>query len=198
MRAPWRRPGTHWPARTWPRRPSTLARSSMATWSGCVRFGRECVVDPVCKSVTMDGRPVKKLGAIIILHYLNNANESQPTGRTISYRQLSGGNVHYPAFKTRVIEYIGSNFHQYPLQLVSTAELLGAKKQEFGDASVLIQVLPKLPVTVIVWRGDDKVRGNANVLFDDSAPRFLNTEDLAAVGTVRGESAHQSPDQDGP
>jgi hypothetical protein len=74
-------------------------------------------------------------------------------------------------------------FHHYPLQLVSAANLLGAMKREFGDASALIQVFPKLPVTVIVWKGDDEVRGSANVLFDDSAPRFLNTEDLAAVGS---------------
>jgi hypothetical protein len=146
-------------------------------------FGRECVIDPLCRSATIDGREVKELGAILILHYLANANEARPSGRTISYRQLPGGNVYYPAFKTRVIEYIGATFHHYPLQLVSAAKLLGAKKQEFGDASALIQVFPKLPVTVIVWKGDDEVRGSANVLFDDSAPRFLNTEDLAAVGS---------------
>jgi len=131
----------------------------------------------------MNGRNVKELGAILILHYLANANESQPTGKTISYRQLPGGNVHYPAFRARVTEDIGTVFHHHPSQLVAAAELIGGRKQEYGDASVMIPVFPKLPVTVIVWRGDDEVRGSANVLFDESAPRFLSTEDLAAVGT---------------
>lgn len=146
-------------------------------------FGRDCIIDPACKCISMDGRPVKELGAIIILHYLANATVAQPTGKTLSYRQMPGGNVYYPAFKTRVIDNIGTVFHQNPMLLIASAKLLGAKKLGFGDASVLINVLPKVPVTVIVWKGDDEVRGTANVLFDESAPQFLNTEDLAAVGT---------------
>jgi hypothetical protein len=48
---------------------------------------------------------------------------------------------------------------------------------------MLVPVFPKLPLTVIVWKSDDEVRGTANVLFDESASKFMNTEDLAAVGT---------------
>jgi hypothetical protein len=146
-------------------------------------FGRDCIIDPSCKSITINGRPVKELGAILILHYLANATEAQPTGKTVSYRQLPGGNVFFPAFKIRVIDHIGTLFHHNPMQLVIAAKQLGAKRQMLGDASVLINVLPKVPVTVIVWKGDGEVRGNANVLFDESASKFLNTEDLAAVGT---------------
>jgi hypothetical protein len=146
-------------------------------------FGQDCLIDPVCKSITIGGRPVKELGGILILHYLARATDAQPAGRTISYRQLPGGNVFYMAFKTRVIDYIGTLFHHEPTQLVVAAKRLGAKKLELGDASVLIHALPKVPVTVIVWRTDEEVRGTANVLFDESAPQFLNTEDLAALGT---------------
>ena len=60
---------------------------------------------------------------------------------------------------------------------------MGARKREFGDASVTIPVFPHLPVTVIVWKGDSEVHGSANLLFDPTASSYLNTEDLAAVGT---------------
>jgi hypothetical protein len=146
-------------------------------------FGRRCVVDPGGRRITLDGKVVKQLGAILVLHYLTNASEVQPSGHGISYRQLPGGNVYYSAFKARVIDNLGVLFHHDPRLLFASLRTMGAMKREFGDASVVIPVFPKLPVTVIVWKGDPEVQGSANLLFDDTAPRFLPTEDLAAVGT---------------
>ncbi|OPY27565.1 MAG: hypothetical protein A4E31_01115 [Methanomassiliicoccales archaeon PtaU1.Bin030] len=146
-------------------------------------FGRESVIDPVCRSITLGGKEVKQLGAILVLHYLTNASSVQPSGRTVSYRQLPDGNRYYLSFRSRVTEVIGSMFRENPKLLLGAVKLLGAKKREFGVASVSIPVFPKLPVTVILWSGEDKVRGSANLLFDDTAPQHLSTEDLAAVGS---------------
>ncbi len=146
-------------------------------------FGRDCVIDPVCRSITLDGKEVKQLGAILVLHYLIGAFSVQPTGRTISFRQLPGGNVFYSAFRTRVMEAIGTSFRDNPRLLLGAVKMMGAKKEGFGSASVTVPVFPKLPVTVIVWSGEDEVRGSANVLFDDTAPRLMSTEDLASVGS---------------
>lgn len=146
-------------------------------------FGRECIIDASCRTITMGGKEIKQLGSILVLHYLANANEVRPSGRTISYRQLPGGNVYYSAFKSRVMDVIGGMFHNDPKLLLGAVKHLGAKKKELGSAAVVIPVFPKLPVTIIVWRGDDEIRGTANVLFDDTSPRLMNTEDLAAVGS---------------
>jgi hypothetical protein len=146
-------------------------------------FGRSCAVDTRCRSITLDGRAVKQLGAILVLHYLISATGEVPQGTTISYRQLPGGNVFYPSFKERVIDVIAGMFHQNPNLLYSSVKSMGARKREFGDASVTIQVFPHLPVTIIVWKGDSEVHGSANLLFDPTASSYLNTEDLAAVGT---------------
>lgn len=91
--------------------------------------------------------------------------------------------MYYSAFKSRVMDIIGGLFRKDPKLLQGAVKLLGAKKREFGSSAVVIPVFPKLPVTVIVWSGDDLVRGTANVLFDDTAPRLMSTEDLAAVGS---------------
>ncbi len=60
---------------------------------------------------------------------------------------------------------------------------LGGKRLAFGDASIQLDVFPKLPVAVILWKGDEEVRGAANVLFDETAPLHLPVEDLAEVGS---------------
>jgi hypothetical protein len=141
------------------------------------------VVDPKGRKITLDGRGVKQLGAILVLRYLASASKVQPSGHGISYRQLPGGNMYYPAFKARVIDIVGAMYHHDPRLLFSAIQYMGARKREFGDASIDVPVFPKLPVTVIVWKGDSEVHGSANVLFDDTASKLLHTEDLAAVGT---------------
>lgn len=146
-------------------------------------FGRDCVVDPSTKSVAIRDKELSPLASILVLHYLAGAADVTPTGKWVSYRQVPGGSVYYPAFKQRVIDQIGSLFHSRPQLLLSAMDVLEAKKLDFGEASVQIDVFPKLPVAVIIWKGDDEVRGTANVLFDETAPSFMATEDLASVGS---------------
>ncbi len=146
-------------------------------------FGRDAVVDIGKRSVAIHGRELGQLASIVVLHYLMGAVPDVPSGRFISFRQIRGGIEHYYAFKDRVTEDIGEMFRSQPQLLLSSVKVLGAKKLDYGDASVKIEVFPKLPVEVIVWRIGDGVRGNANVLFDDTAPKFLSVQDLIGVGT---------------
>lgn len=146
-------------------------------------FGRDCVVDLASRSVRIGEKELSPLAGTMVLHYLANAGPVAPTGKWVSYRQLPGGEAFYGAFRQRVILEIGALFHQRPELLLSALRTVGARKLAFGEASVRIDVFPKLPVAVIVWKGDSEVRGTANVLFDETAPRFLPTEDLAAVGS---------------
>ena len=61
---------------------------------------------------------------------------------------------------------------------------MSASVQTIGDASVRIDAFPKLPVTVVLWEGDQEIPGNANILFDETAPLLLAMEDLSVVGNL--------------
>jgi hypothetical protein len=145
---------------------------------------RRCVVDAGPRTVVIDGRGADPGETLLVLHYLANAAEIEPSGRLVSYRQLPGGSVYYPAFRDRVTDVIGTAFDRDPQAVIDALKGLGAVRGGQGDASFVVSVLPKLPVTIILWRGDEEVPGAASVLFDDTAPRFLHVEDLAAVGTL--------------
>jgi len=43
-------------------------------------------------------------------------------------------------------------------------------------------LLPRFPVTVQLWPGDEEMAGSANVLFDASATHYLHIEDIVAAG----------------
>jgi Domain of unknown function (DUF3786) len=59
---------------------------------------------------------------------------------------------------------------------------MGADTVPLGDAAYCFAVLPRLPVTVVVWATDEEFPAEASVLFDESAGHYLPTEDLAGLG----------------
>lgn len=130
------------------------------------------------------GQELNPFFTVIIIHYLVGAQEIPRTDKLISFRELYGGGVYYDAFYNRAVKTLAATFSKDPEQLLKAAEKLNPKKVEKGDCAVEIAVLPKLPLTVIIWQGDDEVAGSANILFDSTANKHLPTEDLAAVSEL--------------
>lgn len=68
--------------------------------------------------------------------------------------------------------------------LVETAKALGGVETKYGDLSVTIPALPKIPITYIIWKGDDELPASSMLLFDASASHYLPTEDIAVLGEL--------------
>jgi hypothetical protein len=128
---------------------------------------------------------------ILALHYLANVDEKQLTGRLVKFRQLPGGNAYEAAFRKRVEEPLRDEFSEEPKRLVEAALRLGGSEAAFGDAAIVLAPLPMIPMTVIVWKGDDEIMGDASVLFDSGSAKIMHTEDLAAAGSLVAESLLQ-------
>jgi len=43
---------------------------------------------------------------------------------------------------------------------------------------------PYLPITCLVWKGDDEFPPEATVLFDETAELFFSAEDMAVAGEM--------------
>ncbi len=122
--------------------------------------------------------------SVIIIHYLVGAQDLLLSSKLISFRELYGGSVYYDAFYNRAVRAIATHFKDEPELLHKAAAPMSPKKINKGDCAVEISVLPKLPLTVIIWKGDEEVPGSANILFDSTANKHLPTEDLAAIGEL--------------
>jgi hypothetical protein len=147
-------------------------------------LGRRCLVAPSDRSLSIDNAPAGTVEAILVLHYIANAAGTEPSGELVSYRQLPGGNVYYPAFKSRVADVIGGMYHRDPPAVAKAMIGMRASRVRQGDDSFVVKVFPKLPVTIILWRGDEEVPSSSIVLFDGTAPLLLDAEELAAAGAM--------------
>lgn len=129
-----------------------------------------------------NGGDVYSFLAVLLLHYLVNAKDIDLTGKLLTFRELEGGDIYYPAFCNRGINKITREFGEKPESLRKAGLNLGAREGNHGDVSIVLDVFPKVPVNVVLWEGDDEVPPSSNMLFDSSIKELLPTEDVAVIG----------------
>lgn len=118
---------------------------------------------------------------VCILHYLTHASDIMPAGRYITFKELPNGSIYTGPFNNRAIRPLVSIFGARPVMLVKAAEKLGGRRVEAGDWAVTVDVFPKVPITFVIWEGDEEFPPSGNILYDATAPMHLETEDYALL-----------------
>ena len=118
---------------------------------------------------------------ILILHYLTQAKGTPASSKMITYKELPEGANYFPTFFKRTIKPLVDYFGQEPHRLVDAAEKLGGQKADYGDAAVTINAFRRVPITFVLWRGDEEFPPEGNILFDSTISDYLPTEDIIAL-----------------
>lgn len=118
---------------------------------------------------------------ILILHYLTQAKGTPLTNKLITYAQIQGGKFYCPVFQKRTVEPIIRYFGHQPELLVNASEPIGGTKAKYGDSSISINPFPFVRFFIILWRGDDDIPPNGNILFDKNITDYLSAEDIAVL-----------------
>jgi len=118
---------------------------------------------------------------ILILHYLITANGVPMQNKHISFKELPDGAIYIEPFTRRAVKPMLKIFGGNPEELVRVAKEMGGLPQDLGDISVTIFPFPRVPITYVIWAGDDEFPASGNILFDASAPYYLPTEDYALL-----------------
>lgn len=127
--------------------------------------------------------PVKDFTAILILHYLVRKLQGLPalTGEWVTFKELSGVEGYYPAFRKRAIEPIIRKYGSHPEGILEVLERLPAKRVDQGDIGIVLEVFKDVPALVTLWRGDEEFGPEANLLFDRSITQVFCTEDIVVL-----------------
>ncbi len=134
---------------------------------------------PDIKMSLMDGEEVIPLrDKILILHYLSQAKGTPLTNKIISYKELPEGSHYFPTFSKRAIKPNLDQFGEEPERLVDVAAKFGGHKVDYGDVAVTINAFPRVPITFVLWKGDEDLPPEGNILFDSTIPDYLSTEDI--------------------
>jgi hypothetical protein len=128
--------------------------------------------------------PVPVRDKILILHYFTRAKGTPLTGKMITYKELQEGINYYPTFFKRAIDPIINRYKDEPLKLKDAAERLGGYPADYGDTAVTLPAFPRVPLTIVLWRGDKEFAPDGNIMFDSTIPDYLPTEDITILCEV--------------
>ncbi len=118
---------------------------------------------------------------LCILAYLINSQDSPVANKLTPAQSLPGGQFFFRGLHKLATENLEEVFGQHPEGLYDVMDKFGAKRCEFGDASIELYVLPRIPLTIVIWRGDEEFGARASILFDETAAAQLPLDALWAA-----------------
>jgi hypothetical protein len=126
-----------------------------------------------------DGRDVPLQEQVLILHYLLAEAGAAPAGDWVAYREIPGATFYFGAFVKRAVDPLKKVFGGNIEGFKAAASRLNGAPVAPGDAGFEFGVLPRVPVRLILYAGDEEFPAEAAILFDRSVGRLLSPEDIA-------------------
>lgn len=118
---------------------------------------------------------------VLILHYLTLARGTPIANKMITFKELPEGANYFPTFSKRTIEPLLDHFGQEPQRLVDAAAKLGGYKADYGDVAVTINAFRYVPITLVLWEGDEEFAPAGSIIFDASISDYLSAEDITTL-----------------
>lgn len=137
-------------------------------------------------SVSFDDNPAEPTTTekVLMLHYLITAQPRPLSGKNISFKEVpNGGSIYYSTFRKRAVDPLVKTFSEDLESFRKAASELGGTAESFGDASATINAFPFVPVTYVLWQGDEEVSSSGTILFDESVSCFLPVEDIVLAAS---------------
>lgn len=130
--------------------------------------------------------PVSKWHTLTLLHYLDLADGTPLTGRTITFSQYKDGLVRGGGLDRNAELIVRRDLGGLPPEeLTRRCENLGAELlPSNADFCARFDFAPRYPVWLKVWFADEEFPASGRLLVDESAPSYLTIEDAVTVGAL--------------
>jgi hypothetical protein len=170
--------------------PDEVCRRSLADFDPakgmyCVTaFGEPCEVYPrtkvVCHAKNREAALSLELGLVVVF-YLLGAKEIPTEKRWVSEHSIPGGALFFRGpHRVRndaIVERFGDDVKGFQ-EVCST---LGGEPLSMGDAAFRFQVLPRIPLAVVLWYGDEEFEASAKLLMDSTIRHHLPLDVIYAM-----------------
>ena len=128
---------------------------------------------------------------IVLCHYVLQAGQGKRTGEWMSYRDFKDSAFFISNFQANVEERVAKHFSGQAGDLEKAAQELDGRPFEgfqTGDVCYYFQALPKVPMLLVFHDKDADFRASCKVLFDKSAPTWLDMECLSVLGWILADT----------
>ena len=156
---------------------------------------RTCLVGPSGVEAA-DSGPLDYTVRIVLAWYVLHGGSGDMSGHWVAYRDFKDGAFFHGAFSRIVESKIALDFAGRLAELKQAGTSLGGEPLADGlggDLCLRFPVLPKVPLALVFYDADEDFPSSARVLYDRSAPLFLDMECLAVLGLILADQLSARP-----
>lgn len=146
-------------------------------------FGQEIIVDPSNYRISSHSPRGEKLLQglgyffdLAVLWYLGRAKNVPLSGQMISPASLSGGEIFQRGTHVLPLDKMATRYGNDFESFYKKGAELGGQELEHGDASLRLYPFPRVPVTYILWQGDEEFPARIDMFFDTTCEQHLPTD----------------------
>ncbi len=129
-------------------------------------------------------KEAKFLEQLCILAYLINAQHLPLANKLVAGNTLPGGQFFFRGQHGLPTQKLEKAFGDCPEVLHKASTRLNAESYEFGDASIRLHIMPRIPLTIVIWRRCEEFDARASILFDQTAASQLPLDALLAAANL--------------
>jgi len=132
---------------------------------------------------TDTGENVNTFDMTMLAYYFDVSDGAPITGEWIAFNQIPGGLFYAQAFQGYSGNELTKVFGNDSDRFMEANEKLGGRREFFGNLAYSYQILPRVPIMVVCWLGDEDFPPSYRMLFDANAHHHLVTDAYAILGS---------------
>lgn len=121
-----------------------------------------------------------------VLTYIAICKGVPVAGEWVSFREIGEGRERYPLFKRRCEEAMKRVADIWPELFDDIVHLFDGRQvdaQFASDISVVLPLLPRVPMMICYWRESEGIASSLNVFFDTSVDKNLEADSVYMLAT---------------
>lgn len=148
-------------------------------------WGHVCILSwPALIGYDSGDEPLPDFQNAFLLYNLLTADGTPLSGKWVSFADLPDGRMYSAAFQgysgDEVVKTFGLRLDSFREACLSA----GGKPASIASAAFTFQPLPRVPLMLTYWLGDEDFPSTCKVLFDESACHYLPIDACAILGSM--------------
>jgi hypothetical protein len=132
----------------------------------------------------VEGGPAGFEPTLACVQYLLTAQDEPPAGERVGPRSLPSGDFFFRGPHDFPTERLVNAFGDRPDAFCKASEKIGGQTVAAGDAAYEFAALPRVPMTIVLWRADEEFPARVQMLVDRGAHRQLPLDALLVLAHV--------------
>ena len=170
---------------------ASVAYDAVSTNYQVTSFGMNFIVSMRDKKIssTAPGSDVLlgKLGyffQLSVLWYLVSAKDIACTNKPVKLEHIRGGDIFTRGSHVLPLDSVANKYGKNREGFIEKGRNLGGEIMTYGDASLRLLPLPRIPVTLTLWFVNDEFPARLDLMFDSTCDIQLSTDVIWAIAMM--------------